>query len=277
MKVLSITQNVSDWLLHSQQPRILHIFDVVCNLVNERQEVLSIVAPQVGNGPFNLMIQGQVSFLECVDIDSPVSLAADQLMIGDLIIKTPGAKLWNPRPDWEILHANRATIFNQLTQLPITAYSTTSLGAQFSNSLISSLSQNLAIADIPSSIIAAKQLAGLGLGLTPAGDDFMMGAMYAAWIIHSTDVAKLLTEKIANTAAPLTTSLSAAWLKSAGKGEAGILWHYFFETLTSHDHLRVEEGMTSILAVGETSGADALWGFISTLSAWTQEAPTQNG
>ena len=31
---------------------------------------------------------------------------------------------------------------------------------------------------------AASQLAGLGSGLTPAGDDFLVGVMLWAWLLH---------------------------------------------------------------------------------------------
>jgi len=118
-------------------------------------------------------------------------------------------------------------------------------------------------ADISSARKVTSELAGLGIGLTPAGDDLIMGAIYAVWIIHPLKIASILAQEVADTAAPLTTSLSAAWLRSAGRGEAGILWHEFFDALVSGDASRIQETMKNILAVGETSGADALVGFIS--------------
>ena len=99
-----------------------------------------------------------------------------------------------------------------------------------------------------------------------------MGAIYAAWIVHPPEIASILAQEISNTAAPLTTSLSVAWLRSAGKGEAGILWHEFFDALLSTNTSRVQETMKSILAVGETSGADALAGFCSVFASWTEGA-----
>jgi hypothetical protein len=128
-----------------------------------------------------------------------------------------------------------------------------------------SLTRNLA-----TSLASAKQLAGLGQGLTPAGD-FILGAILAAWNIHSPEVAKSLVEKIANGAAPLTNSLSAAWLRSAGRGEAGIWWHVFFKSLISCDPASNQKAMDKILAVGETSGADALAAFISVFAAQAKQ------
>jgi hypothetical protein len=150
-------------------------------------------------------------------------------------------------------------------------------GLRNTQSLISNLSSSLALADLPSSRIAAGKLAGLGAGLTPSGDDYLMGALYAAWILHPFTVASVLAQEIANTAAPLTTSLSAAWIRSAGKGEAGILWHDFFDALLSTSTPRMQETIKKILAVGETSGADALAGFAGVFTSWIEQRGPSHG
>ena len=97
-----------------------------------------------------------------------------------------------------------------------------------------------------------------------------MGAILAARIIHPPEVASVLAEEVARTAAPLTTSLSVAWLNSAGRGEAGILWHEFFDALIFTDPGRVQEVINRILAVGETSGTDALAGFIGAFISYAE-------
>lgn len=255
LNAFSLTSHVHNWLVNSQEPRVLHIFDSACNLINERREVLSIVTPQIGNGPFNLVVEDEICFLEHLDLKSIVSAPSTQLVLGDLTIYTADAKLWNPQPDWERLHDNRNRILDQVAQLPITNYK-----------IPNSLSSSLALADLPSSITAAKQLAGLGAGLTPSGDDFIMGSLYAVWLAHPSEVAGALAQAIVDVAAPLTTSLSAAWLNAAGRGQAGVLWHEFFEALTSAKVMRIQPAIERILAVGETSGADALTGFYSTLN-----------
>ncbi len=297
INALSLAPAVNDWLANSHQPRILHVFDHACNLINERREVLSIVTPQIGNGPFNLVIprlrksfgrlhdldesrQTSEVFLEHLSLKSPVSNSPNHLNLGDFAIHTTDAKLWFPRPDWEMLHAKRAEILNQLISLPITQSPVSSLESpilQFSNSLIPSLSTALANADISSAITTTSQLAGLGQGLTPAGDDIIMGAILATWIIHPPEVASVLAEEVARTAAPLTTSLSAAWLNSAGRGEAGILWHNFFDALSSGDSFAIQLSrsipvgpITKLLSIGHTSGADALAGFIGAFISYAE-------
>jgi hypothetical protein len=263
INALSLAPDVNCWLASSRHQRILHVFDHACNLINERKEVLSIVTPQIGNGPFNLVVEDDVLFSDHLTPESPISISANRLILGNLTIYTADAKLWSPRPDWEKLHAHQDLILNPLTQFPIVNYQ-----PLLPISLLSTFSTSIATADLPSSFAVSRRLAGLGIGLTPAGDDFILGALLAAWIIHPIEIAGVLAKGITNTSAPLTTSLSAAWLRSAGKGEAGILWHQFFEALISSDPAEIQTATDNILAIGETSGADALAGFIGTLIGW---------
>ncbi len=259
INAFSLAPDVITWLAGSNHPRILHVFDHACNLINERREVLSIVTPQIGNGPFNLVIEDNISFSNHLQAQASISIQADQLHIGNLTIDTGGAKLWSPLPDWEMLHTRKEYILDQLSKLPIINY-------QFSDALPSSLAK----ADLPSALTAAKKLAGLGQGLTPAGDDFIMGAILAVWIIHPPEVASVLAEEIERIAAALTTSLSAAWLRSAGRGEAGILWHLFFDSLSSGDSFVIQIQITKLLSIGHTSGADALAGFFGAFISYAE-------
>ncbi len=259
---ITFTESVKHWLADSHQPKILHVFDEVCNLINERREVLSVVVAEIGNGPFNLVVEEPVIFAKHLDVESKVSIHDEQLSLGDITILLTDAQLWNPMPKWDELRKNKDEITNRLALLQIDNENETIL--QFSNSL------SLAIlkADIQTIQNTSSKLAGLGIGLTPAGDDFLMGAMYVAWIIHPQEMAKKITEEIADVAVPLTTSLSGAWLRSAAKGEAGELWHEFFNALIEDQNIYLP--MSKILSVGETSGSDALAGFLAVISTYSR-------
>ena len=298
IKALSLTSGVRDWLANSRYPRILHLFDQVCNLINERGEVLSVVTPQIGDGPFNLAVENGICFSEHLNLDSPIRCAETavshrrapsinrvkapifhaRLHLGALAIDTAEAKLWNPCPDWEKLHARRDDILSQIMSLRAPTGAQQSFAGEeialsqrtllAMTAITDSLSSALVSADLSSSIAAARQLAGLGIGLTPSGDDFILGAILATWFFHPPDIAKVLAEEIADSTAPLTTSLSAAWLRSAGRGEAGILWHEFFDALIAGDAIGIRSQIDKILSVGETSGADALSGYLGTYVRW---------
>ncbi len=279
LNAFSLAPDSNDWLANSRQPRILHVFDQACNLINERREVLSIVTPQIGNGPFNLLIEDDILFSDYLGIDSSISIDSNRLHLGNLTVNTSDMELWSPHPDWKMLHAKRGDILRQIISLRGDCFGrkNTALAKTlaFTNyqpslpiSLLTTFSAAIANVDIPIALTTTHQLAGLGQGLTPAGDDFILGAVLAVWIIHPFEIASILAREITNTAAPLTTSLSAAWLRCAGRGEAAILWHNLFDAFISADAVQTQKAVDKILAVGETSGADALSGFVGMFMSW---------
>src|SRR5690606_24316898 len=134
----SLTAQVGDWLTTTQAPRILHIFERACNLLNERGEVLSIVTPGIGNGTFNLVFPREICFLDALSFESCISVSPGQLSLGDLIISTARAELWDPQPDWERLHRHREEIAAQLQPSWISDDSFSDLALPFANADISS-------------------------------------------------------------------------------------------------------------------------------------------
>jgi hypothetical protein len=110
----------------------------------------------------------------------------------------------------------------------------------------------------------AAGLAGLGSGLTPAGDDLLAGAMLWAWLDHPTP--KMFCPAVARVAAPRTTTLSAALLKAAARGECSAAWHALLSALSigqdEEARERIAEAVHEILGRGATSGADSLAGFL---------------
>ena len=264
VNALFLTSTASDWLANTHHPAVLHIFDRACNLINEHRKVLSIVTPEIGNGPFNLVIESNPQFNSHIDLESSISMNPTTLCLGSFTIHTQKARLWDARPDWKTLHANRGAILQQVSLLSNPKPPISNLRSS------NSLSSSLAAADLRCSVTAAKQLAGLGQGLTPSGDDYITGALYAAWIIHPHDVTERIAREIATIAIPLTTSLSAAWLSAAAKGEAGVMWHTFLDALVAGEPSDIEVQVSNILSTGATSGADALAGFIDTLISYTE-------
>jgi hypothetical protein len=123
--------------------------------------------------------------------------------------------------------------------------------------------------------MAAQNLAGLGLGLTPAGDDFLLGAIYAARIIHPREKAQSITGTIASAAIPRTSSLSATWMHAAARGLVGEAWFDFFDELKIPGLPSIESSLHRLLSIGHTSGADALAGFIGCLTQGMNRADAE--
>lgn len=106
----------------------------------------------------------------------------------------------------------------------------------------------------------ARLAAGLGIGLTPAGDDFLMGVLMAFWLglVNPTPY----IESLISGAVGRTGRLSMALLDSAGRGEASQGWHTLVRAITRRQAQSILPAVMVILGAGHTSGADALFGFM---------------
>jgi len=118
-------------------------------------------------------------------------------------------------------------------------------------------------------VAAARALLGLGPGLTPAGDDCLVGWLAGAWTAG--DDARRLGEAtgpgLLAAATDLTGRLSTAFLTAALNGEAAEPLHGF--TLAPN-----ERSLAGLLALGATSGADLLAGYLlarAALASSTEE------
>jgi len=114
----------------------------------------------------------------------------------------------------------------------------------------------------------AAALAGLGPGLTPAGDDFLLGLMAGLRTWPQLGVggglsAEEACQAIYGAAAGRTNLFSRALLRSASEGLFGEAWHDLLAALRQGGADAVRGAADRVLSFGATSGADALSGFLA--------------
>jgi hypothetical protein len=262
---------------------VLAVFERACALLTCKQHVVALVLPQVGDGPLQVVLNALPSDLTGLKPGMPCVLKARGLSVGGLDVSLQGATVWEPRPDWHALRAQRERC---LARLPLVQ--ALSLQHATESSLLSILDAPDPTASVMSSTGSASvfmpirgatkalhrgwtgdlsllrhgaaQLAGLGGGLTPAGDDFLCGLMMGAWWTH--DDASAISRVLAEAAAPRTTALSAAFLRAAARGECSAAWHSLLAALADGSELVLSRAVQRVLSYGATSGADALAGFL---------------
>jgi len=111
-------------------------------------------------------------------------------------------------------------------------------------------------------------LLGLGRGLTPAGDDFLVGFLLASFYFYK-NAALIVNEpninqQIAAEVQKRTTTLSAALIQCAALGEGderlldALRWIAQGDTTIAH-------ARASLLSYGSSSGVDALAGMLTAL------------
>ncbi len=262
-----------------------------CNLGAEPDRIVALVRPALGAGPFSVVVElppGSDGFATYLAVGARARIQADLLAVGDLWVRLDGARAWQPRPPWEMLRAagGPARWLDRLAGLLQAQAPPASLadgleamlaGRQLPNAnqhelrvetlraaveAGSELARALAKADAGAAGRAADRLAGLGTGLTPAGDDFLVGSMLALWSAADPSWARQACRAMLQAAGDKTNRMSRAWLRAAADGEAAEAWHALVRAMVSGESAAVRQATERLLRQGHTSGADALTGYL---------------
>jgi hypothetical protein len=265
------------------QLQVLAVFRNTCNLVccgRQRSQGLAIalVNPAVGDGPLNIVLDGTPWAVAALEPGVPGQLDGDGLQVGGLEVDCTQAEVWEPQPDWANLRSHRATIeaaVPTLRALALEAGCDASLLALLDETRRRNRLQDTVCEAARRCLSALKQgwigdtarlqegvagLAGLGGGLTPAGDDFLSGASIWAWVAHPTPLP--FCYSIAVAAAARTTTLSGAFLRAAARGECRPAWQLLLAALAHGDDGAMSQAVMDVLDCGASSGGDALAGFL---------------
>lgn len=280
----SLSPRAREWLRRHPRGEVLSVHRRACNLRAPDGEVLSLVQDRGEAGPFSVVLSGtRGNFDRWVHTGDPVTVDGPILAVGSLQVDARRARVWDPRPDWARLRATRSTWARLLPGLMeltrreapagglvgcTDARPDRSLRRRVTGVLRGrTLALQAALAGPSGDPVerSAADLAGLGPGLTPAGDDYLVGAMLALWASLAPAEADRWSARIAAAATPRTTTLSAAWLRASARGEADAAWHALVEALASADAPAVAAAGRKVLQRGHTSGGDALAGFLETL------------
>lgn len=268
---------------NDQKLKVVSSHAHACNLQLATGALITLVTPSYGNGPFHIVIptRGMPAFTS----NQPISLANDQLISEHFTILLTPAQRWNPLlPSLThcaastfayLLDLYRAsgisgidsTIRKHLTADPDSELAQTPYAIRVQQGT-AALRAGLITENGSLIEEGVQRLAGLGPGLTPAGDDFLVGllaALYAGGplLTHKPwTVVQAQCEQIATAAASRTTTLSATWLTYAGQRAFGESWHNLITTINQAEKTPITQAVQRILTTGATSGADALGGFL---------------
>ncbi|MBN1178243.1 MAG: hypothetical protein JXD18_03470, partial [Anaerolineae bacterium] len=99
----SISRPVPDRL---PAARVLAVFERACDLVTEAGDVIALVTPDVGDGPLNIVVEGQPGCFAGVETGTIATVDNGTLWVGNsLSVSLKHAAIWEPRPDWERFRA----------------------------------------------------------------------------------------------------------------------------------------------------------------------------
>lgn len=271
----------------SGEVRAVHPLSIY--MAGEDADIYAVVQQPLGNGPLSLVIPPlSGDSLGGLSDGAPISSTGSRLLVSEnLTVGLEQAMLWDPKA-YPALGANPEALYRSLGVVyqTATARSPSQSLARLlpyvheedlpkplqvishfprCHALIAGLLDSLGRRSRRSLKVVTSSLAGLGPGLTPAGDDFLAGILLALALTqeHRADaelaeIAGLLLE----TAAPRTHEISAAYLRAAYAGEASERWHALIGALSAGNGVEAAAAAEAVMKFGETSGADMLAGFL---------------
>ncbi|WP_052891079.1 DUF2877 domain-containing protein [Thermogemmatispora carboxidivorans] len=114
----------------------------------------------------------------------------------------------------------------------------------------------------------AELLAGRGPGLTPSGDDLLVGWLAAGWWLRGAEPGFLTTcAQLLEAAGPRTHLLSRTWLSWAARGCFALPLLQLLESLAEEHEERLLAQAQAVLALGASSGYDLLCGLVLGLTS----------
>jgi hypothetical protein len=299
LRARSVSRSVWEMLEDTSFPgQILSVHSRACTLEFPGSNLVSVVLPEIGDGPLNLVLEDSFGALPALQPGQEVRVERRRLEVGGLAILLAGARTWEPTPHWVHLRNGCETITGHLDRLEAYALSLApehSLLALVQADCRRDRSMSISSGPAPAfhstsgpvtvdesincvafeaarrlragwqgdpALLKAgsKQLAGLGGGLTPAGDDFLSGVMLWTWLAHPDP--QTCCRAMLEAATSRTTRFSAALLAAAAAGQCSVSWHGLLEVLERGDVQHLAAATERVLSYGHTSGADTLAGFL---------------
>jgi hypothetical protein len=109
------------------------------------------------------------------------------------------------------------------------------------------------------------KLVGLGPGLTPSGDDFLVGMLVVLSLVGRLDLVAAVGQVIRPVLAEGTGPISCLHLAAALDGESSERLHAMVNAVLAGDHDVLNSRLVSISQVGHCSGWDTLAGVVTVL------------
>lgn len=217
--------------------------------------VVSLLARKAAGVPNGVRVAGTSGFAP-LPADAVVLIGAGEVRVGGLRVRA--VRTWATRV--RRIHPGRAALEVTEQALRAAVLGVPEEAVADLTAAVRSDPQGAATAR------AVEALVGLGMGLTPGGDDVIAGLLTGWHATGRPELARRLGQTVLSGITGRTTDLSADLLRLAAKGDAGLEVLAALRAL--HDPAgtlpgdRMRPALHRLLSVGHTSGADLATGLL---------------
>jgi hypothetical protein len=279
----------------SEAPRVrfngvIHsVFDQACNIRLDDGRLLTLLTPRLGNLPHGVRIDTPAGFgfAKHLAIGGPAGCRANVLRMAGLSIDVGTAKAWQAelppaggnlsvpqvarawRTAWRMLGRGRPRAGD--AQVALLSRAVDRRGLRLARA-----ARHLRVDEAER---AVRGLIGCGPGLTPSGDDLIVGFLAGLWRTAGDDPARdtfrrALCAAVA-AAARATGEISQVYLTHASCGRFAEPMATLAARIGDGAPLgEIEQVTAAALGVGHTSGGDGVLGLLLGLAAWSAQPMT---
>jgi hypothetical protein len=262
------------------------VFRQACNIRTDCGGLLTLLAPQLGNAPHGIRVElpAELAFSDHLRAGQRAACRAAVLRVAgaDFAVDLAGAKRWRSeletlatdlsRPEIALAwHAARQMLLRRRRDLAVHP-----LGSAVDARGLALARASRALS-APAAAAAIRRLIGCGPGLTPAGDDLIVGFLAGLWSTRGGDPARRrfldALAAIVSAAAEATGEISRAYLQHATRGSVAEPLARLARAIADGAPLpEVARAARRALRVGHTSGGDGVQGLLLGLVCWSEGA-----
>lgn len=266
--------------------KVHSIYTKTINFIDKHHELYTIASENIANGPYFLIINTGGIDLKSIDLEvgDPIKAVGNSILIGThlKINIVAGSYLWTPKVlnqdsfNMSILRQN-ISYFNKIivdkqsicgckyyylkSILNINNYKPQIIEKELAKK-IGVFLEDIELDNICQESI--NSLIGLGVGLTPSGDDFLVGFVSVLSIIannYANTIKKKIISSI-NINVISTTDVSRKMLRIALSGKYGDSIFNFVNALLQNNKKLLNYSLEELLSIGSSSGMDLAIGII---------------
>ncbi len=270
--LMTLVSQSSAWIVHS-------VFRQTINLISDHEDLITITTHKSSLMPYSL-----VTSADCFEhykdkIHQTALVSEHEIMIShDLRFKLNGEIKSSKLPVLKMEIINQEQLLSNIERLQTFFSKSYTLGSFYIDSLASPY--NLALQQTliertrafceavknqndKAALDAGTLLLGLGAGLTPSGDDYLVGFFAVLFFCsYRSKAIQQLAHDLAQNARESTNIISATYIKSASekrfKKEISNLVQSVYQT----DENLIAQSLSQLLEVGSTSGTDITQGIL---------------
>jgi hypothetical protein len=264
---------------------VVAVFERACILAAQDAQMIALLTSSVGNVAHGIRLNCNPQLDRMVQVGAPARFTREKVVIGCVTVLLSGARVWstNLRPGMcsdrkaltavllarQLLHERLNACPSELLRIVLQLDRNTSALSGWIASTLPQLSHATLRLDHQAALASLSKLIGLGPGLTPAGDDFIIGWLAGVMLMTGNPAELGFLNAVRSGLMLLsngTTPISRQHLQDAAKGEfSELLSDFCFAIASGAGEAELADTLSTQLSVGATSGADAAAGLMFAL------------